>query len=117
MNLLYLSLKNSDEKIPFELTYGVHRELQDYLLSEDRLFTLFTDISVSDTVIKLCLSDRNDKGQIIKEFTNFSLLDPIEIDGLLEQIYDHFQDFFLKYQAKVQETIKRMNQVSPPSQA
>lgn len=115
MDLLYLSLKNSDEKIPFELTYGVHKDLQDFLLSEDRLFALFTDITISDAVLKMCLSERNTKGQILKEFTEFDLLDVDEVDILLEQLYDHFSNFFLKYQKKIQETVGRLNQISPQS--
>jgi hypothetical protein len=94
MELFYLSIKNSSEKKPFELTYGLHKELQDYLLSNDRLFNLFTDVKISDTVLKIALSERNSKGQVIKEFEDFDLLDTDETIVLLDQLYDHFSNFF-----------------------
>jgi hypothetical protein len=94
MELIYLSQRNDTKKIPFELTYGLHKELQDYLLNEDRLFKLFTDVTVSDTVLKICLSTRNNKGQVVGEFTDFETLDTEEVLIMLEELYDHFSNFF-----------------------
>jgi hypothetical protein len=109
MDTRYLTLLN-DEKIPFTLTYGMQKELQDYLYTDDRLMRMIIDPDTSDTVLKICLSDRNEKGQVIKEFDTAALAEPEEVQELLEYLFDYFSEFFLKNQVRIQKLAERLNQ-------
>ena len=113
---LYISIIDSSEKIPFVLTYGVHKELQEYLLSEDRLFKLYTDTTVSEQVIKLCLSKRNDMGQIVDEFIEVQTVMGPDMTTLLDLVFDYFSEFFLNNQKRMKKLTNSLTQISEPSQ-
>ena len=115
MEITYISLISSSEKIPFRLTYGIHKELQEYLLIDDRLFNLFTDAEIGETVVKICLSKRNEMGQIINEFVSVQDVMGEDITVLLELIFDYFSEFFLTQQERVMKVSQRLNQISQQS--
>ena len=112
METTYISLIDSSEKIPFILTYGLHKELQQFLLEEDRLFKLFTDIDISEQVIKIALSKRNERGMVISEFVEVEMVMAEDIHTLLNLIFDYFSDFFLKNQQKLKTLTNSLNQIS-----
>ena len=116
METHYISLIDSSEKIPFTLTYGLHRELQEYLLQDERLFKIFTDTTVSDEVVKICLSKRNEVGQITDEFVEVQLVTAEDITELLNIVFEYFSEFFLKNQKKLMELTNNLNQISQQSQ-
>ena len=110
--ILYINLIDSSEKIPFVLTYGVHKELQEYLLSEDRLFKLYTNTAVAEQVIKLCLSKRNDMGQIVDEFIEVQTVLGTDMTKLLDHIFDYFSEFFLNNQKRMKKLTDSLTQNS-----
>jgi len=111
METIYIKLLDSSEQIPFVLTYGVHKELQEYLMSsENRLFGIFNDTEISDEVIRLCLSERNSMGLIITEFVEIQLVMADDMILLLNLIFDYFSDFFLKHTKKVQSLTNSLSQ-------
>ena len=112
----YFSIKllDSEETIPFVLTYAIHKDLQPYLSEESRLFNLFTDVEIADNVITMCLSTRNDHGQIVKEFTLHNKLDAGDAVVLLDFVFDYFSKFFLTHQQLVQETLKNLETQAQP---
>ena len=116
MELIYLHIKDSEDTIPFEITYGIHRELQEFLLQDDRLYKLFNDLAISDTVIKICLSTRNAKGQVVTSFTDIDTLEVEDIMLLLNGIFEYISDFFLVHQEMIQNLAIRLNQISSQSQ-
>ncbi len=116
MEILYISVIDSSEKIPFVLTYGVHKELQDYLLSEDRLFKIYTDTSVSEQVIKLCLSKRNEMGHIVDEFVEVQKVMAEDMNQLLDVIFEYFSEFFLNNQKRMKKLTNNLSQISEQSQ-
>ena len=116
MELIYLNIKDSEDTIPFEITYGIHRELQEFLLQDDRLYKLFNDLAISDTVIKICLSTRNAKGQVVTSFTDIDTLEVEDIMLLLNGIFEYISDFFLVHQEMIQNLAIRLNQISSQSQ-
>jgi len=116
METLYISIINSSEQIPFTLTYGIHKELQAYLLDEDRLFKIYTDVEVSDTVVKICLSKRNDIGQITNEFVDTQSILAEDMNALVDKVFEYFSDFFLKNQEKMMKLTTNLNQISSQSQ-
>lgn len=116
METINISFIDSSEQIPFVLTYGIHRELQDYLMTDNRLFQLYNNVEVSDEVIKLCLSKRNEMGLIINEFLEIQLIQAADILKLLDFVFEYFSDFFLKSNQKVQTVSNKLNQISQQSQ-
>ena len=116
METIYVELIDSSEKIPFNMSYGIHRELQEYLMQTDNLFKLFNDITVSDTVIKIALSERNAKGQVIKEFDSIALVTAESINELLDYIFQYFSEFFLKNQEKIKNLSNQIAEISKQSQ-
>lgn len=115
METIYISLIDSTEKIPFVLTYGIHKELQEYLLADDRLFNMYTNTEIAETVIKMCLSKRNDMGNVVDEFTAIQTVEAGEMTLLLDYIFEYFSEFFLKNQEKVVMMGQRLNQISKQS--
>jgi len=105
---LILNYTNSTEKKPFKLTYGVHKELQNYLMKDNNLFNIFTDTVIADEILKIALSDRNSQGQIVKEFVDFDSIEYLDLRALLELIFDYFQNFFLENQLKVEKAIQKL---------
>jgi len=116
MELIYLKIKDTEETIPFEMTYGIHRELQEFLLQEDRLYQMFNNLEISDTILKMCLSTRNPKGQVVLTFTEIETLEVEDIMLLLNGVFDYMSDFFLTHQQMIQNLATRLNQISSPSQ-
>ena len=116
MDTIYIKLIDSSEQIPFVMTYGLHKELQEYLLENDRLFNIFTDTEIADEVIKISLSKRNDMGQITVEFVEIQQVMAEDIILLLNTVFDYFSDFFLKNSEKIQKLSQNLNQISKQSQ-
>jgi len=116
METIYIDLIDSSEKIPFNMTYGIQRELQPFLLSDDTIFRLLSDIAISDEVLKICLSDRNDKGQIIREFNPATTASPESVNQLLEYIFEFFSKFFLKNQERTLKLSNQLAKISEQSQ-
>ncbi len=116
METIYINLISSSKKLPVALTYGLHKELQEYLLEEDRLFNLYTKVEIGETVVKICLSERNEMGQITEEFVAVQDVMAEDITKLLDYVFEYFSEFFLKQQEKVMSLSKRLNQISQPSQ-
>lgn len=98
------------KKINFVLTYGLQNQLQTYLFTDDNLFKLFSDPEVANTVISVCLSSRDKRGAIIEEFNDFDALKADQVTELLDALFDHFSEFFLKYQSKVKTLSDKLNQ-------
>jgi len=117
METIHINLIDSNKKIPFVLTYGIHKELQEYLLTEDRLFNLYTKAEIGETVVKICLSTRNDMGQITEEYVAMQNIMAEDITTLLDLVFEYFSEFFLKQQKKVMEVSQRLNQISQQSNA
>ena len=115
MEEFILSVQNSTEKIPFKLTYGIQKDLQAYLLEGDNLYTMFTNTDVSEYVYKMALSTRNDQGQIVAEFTAFDTLDIMELNVLLEALFDYFENFFLNRQERMKIASKKMQDLNSTS--
>lgn len=114
METIYINLIGSSQRIPFTMTYGIHRELQSYLLTDNKLFSIFTDTTVSDEIIKLCLSKRNDMGQITNEFMEIQDVKAEDMVKLLNVVFDYFSDFFLKHNQKIQSLTNNLHQISQP---
>ncbi len=111
METIYIRLIDSTEQIPFVLTYGVHKELQEYLIAEDnRLFNIFTDTETAERVIQIALSKRNSTGQIVSEFVDIQQVQAEDMVELLDYIFDYFSDFFLKYNNKIKKLTEKLNQ-------
>jgi len=117
METIYLNMLDSTEKIPFTLSYGKHRELQEFLMDSDKLFHMLTDTTISDTVLKICLSERNNQGQVIKEFDSQTPLEAEGVLALLDFIFDYFSKFFLSNQEKTLKLSNQVTQISQQSQA
>lgn len=116
METIYVELIDSTAKIPFNLSYGVHKELQELLMKDDNLFRLLVDTDLSEEVLQIALSERNEKGQIIKEFSEAGLVTAESVNLLLEYIFDYFSEFFLKNQKRVKNLSDQIAQISAPSQ-
>ena len=112
MEEFILTVQDSDTKIPFKLTYGIQKELQAYLMQENNFYELFNDPDKAEYVYKICLSKRNDQGQIIEEFTAFETLDIIELNILLETLFDYFENFFLSRQKRLSLAAKKLQDQS-----
>ncbi len=112
-DVIYLNVIDSDEKIPFILTYGIFKELQNYLNQEGNLFNLFTDTLTSETTLLLALSERNDVGNITKEFTKFNKITAEDTVKLLDFIFDYFANFFSVHQKKVLDLTKKLEEMTP----
>lgn len=112
MDTIYIHLIDSSKQIPFVMTYGLHRELQDFLLQDNRLLSLLTNVAISDEVIRLCLSERNDMGQIVTEFVEVQQVEVEDMILLINNIFDYFSDFFLKNNQKMQKLTQSLNQIS-----
>jgi hypothetical protein len=97
-----------DEFKPFVLTYAIHRELQEYLTQESKLFEMFTDIEVANTVVSMCLSDRNDLGQVVRTFTEFNVIEASSAVDLLDFVFQYFSEFFLKHTKMVETLANKM---------
>ena len=104
-DVIQVNLLNSDRVIPFVLTYGIRKELTTYLLSENRLFVIYTDQEVSEEVIRICLSERNDIGQIIKPFENFNQLSSTDSEMILDLVQEDISNFFLKSQERSKKLV------------
>ncbi len=112
----YFSIRliDSDEIIPFVLTYAIHKDLQPYLAEESRLFNMFTDVEIADTVVQMCLATRNEKGQIVQDFDKQNKLDAGDAVTLLDFVFEYFSKFFLTHQQLVKETLENLeNQAQP----
>ena len=114
MEKITINLIDSNKQIPFILTYGLHKELQEFLLKEDRLLKIYSDTSISDEVIKICLSERNDMGQIIASFVELQLVYAEDILKLLDLVFEYFTSFFLKSNQKITQLNQSLNQISSP---
>ncbi len=109
-----LSVVDSTTKIPFKLTYGIQKDLQKYLLQDDNLYAMFTNPDVAEYVYKLCLSKRDDQGLLTEEFTAFDTLDILELNVLLEDVFNYFENFFLNRQTKIKMAAEKLNQLNSP---
>lgn len=116
MDTLYINLIDSEKQIPFIMTYGLHRELQQYLFEDNRIFTLLNNLEISDEVIRLCLSERNKMGQIVIPFKEIQLVEATDMLNLLNFVFDYFSDFFLKSNQKINNLSIQLNQISQQSQ-
>lgn len=116
MDTININLLDSSEKIPFILTYGIQKELQTYLMADDRLFQLLADASIAEQVVIICLSKRNEVGQITHEFSDVQNVSAEDITILIDYIFEYFSDFFLKNQEKMTKLTTRLSQVSQQSE-
>jgi hypothetical protein len=110
---IYLNVIDSDVKIPFILTYGIFKELQEYLNQNSNLFNMFTDPLISETVIKIALSDRDEIGSIVKEFTAYNTINAADMVSLLDFIFDSFSNFFYSHQEKIVNLTKQLEKLTP----
>ncbi len=115
METLYLDIIDSNEKIPFVLTYGIHKELQEYLMNGEKLFKLYNETAVAEQVIIICLSKRNAQGQITAEFNELQLVSAQDMLSLIDLVFEYFSDFFLKNQKKMVKLTTNLNQISQQS--
>ncbi len=115
MDIIYINLIDTAKQIPFALTYGLHKELQQYLFEDNKIFSLLTDTDISDEVIKICLSERNKMGHIVVPFQEIQLVEAQDMIKLLDFIFDYFSDFFLKSNQKISNLSTRLNQISQQS--
>jgi hypothetical protein len=110
-----LQLLNNAKKIPVVMTYGLHKELQMYLFEENRLFNIFTDPEVGDEIFRLCLAERDELGNIVGYKITQKDISGVEIQKLLDFVFNYFEKFFLNSQAKIQAMTNRLNQISKQS--
>ena len=115
MEEFILSIAGSTTKLPFKLTYGIQKDLQTYLVEDNNLYSMLTDPGIAEYVYKLCLSTRNDQGQIVDEFTAFDTLNVMELNVLLDTIFDYFENFFLSRQERIKTAVTKLNNLNPPS--
>jgi len=111
-DVVYLNIIDSDEKIPFVLTYGIFKELQAYLNQDSNLFSMFTDVLITETVLKLALSKRNEVGNIVEEFTAYNTITAKDTISLLDFLFDYFANFFSTHQEKVLTLSKKLSEMN-----
>ena len=116
MDTITINLLDSSEKIPFILTYGIQKELQTYLMDGDNLFNMLANAAIAEQVVIICLSRRNEVGQITAEFSDVQNVTAEDMNTLIDYIFEYFSDFFLKNQEKMKKLTERLNQISQPSE-
>ncbi len=104
-----INLKLSDgTELNKKLTWGIHRELSNYLMEDNALMVLFTDSSVSEMVLQICLSERNETGEVTKSFHKTNDLDVDSMLNFLQELHDYFEDFFFQNQQRMLKTQKKI---------
>ena len=98
------------------LSWGVHKELVNYLMEDGRLMTLFTDNNVTESVLQICLAKRDSLGGIVEPFTKTNLLDTISMLKFLEELYDYFENFFFLNQQRVVKLEKKFQELQTTNQ-
>lgn len=114
---LHFEFYETISPVDITITWGIHKELSNYLLADDRLFRLFIDVEVSDAVINLCLAPRDTYGKITEPFQYTNLVTASSMMNSLELIFNYFENFFFLNQerlAKVNEKILKMRQPNTP---
>jgi DNA-directed RNA polymerase subunit F len=112
---IYINFIDSDDLVPFILTYAIHKDLHEYLSAESKLLDIFNDTAIANEVLKICLSERNDLGVIIREFKEFQTVDAKSTIELLDYVFDHLQKFFLLHKEKVENVVKKLQTNQKPS--
>jgi hypothetical protein len=113
---LSIYFTDSEEIRPFILTYAIHKELQELLSEGGNLFDMFNNQDLAYNVLSICLSDRNEMGNIIKEFTSYGTVTAESSVELLDYVFEYFTNFFSAHRQIVEEAIAQMEKNNPPAQ-
>ena len=94
------------------LSWGIHKELSNYLMAEGRLMMMFTDEATTDSVLQICLSSRDNYGTVTKPFEGTNMLDTTSMVNFLTELNDYFENFFFQNQqriAKIEEKFQNLH--------
>lgn len=116
MKRIKLKFTNDTPDTDKPLTWGIHKELSDYLMVDGRLITMFTDTSTTESILQICLSDRGDLGEIITPFLNSDSLDVESMLQFLEELHNYFEDFFFQNQQRVSKMEKKFQELQTTKQ-
>jgi len=106
---------DSATKVPVVLTFGLHTELQELLQKDNGLFRLFEDSSLAQEVIYILLAKRGPTGEAEGFKIPLTQLSAEDFLGLLNFVYDYFEEFFLASQVRIQKTTEKLSQISRQS--
>ena len=102
-----------DSKVSKTLSWGVHKELSNYLMVDGRLMTMFTDTDITEEILQICLSERDTYGEVKSPFVKSNQLDVDSMIKFLSDLHEYFEDFFFQNQqrvAKMEQKFKSLQQ-------
>jgi hypothetical protein len=110
MEELYLHFEFYENIAPVDvlITWGIHKELSNYLLADENLFNLFTNDTISDMVINICLAERDMYGKASKPFDYINLLTTNSMIANLELVFNYFENFFFQNQLRLAKTTEKL---------
>ena len=98
------------------LSWGVHKELTNYLMEDSRLMVLFTNDEVSENVLQICLSERDTYGNISAPFMQTSMLEVSSMLEFLTDLHEYFENFFFQNQQRVSKMGEKFQQLQNTNQ-
>ena len=113
-----IELKYSDDRAAISkvLTWGIHKELSNYLMADGRLMTIFTNDDTTENIMQICLSKRDTYGEIIEPFTSVNSLDVESVMLFLTELHNYFENFFFQNQQRVDKMAKKFQETQNTSQ-
>lgn len=107
-----IRIKKSDgTEIVKKLTWGIHQELSNYLMEDNALMVIFTDNSVSESILQICLASRNENGEIIESFYGSSDLEVSAVLQFLGELHEYFENFFFQNQQRIAKTQQKIQEL------
>lgn len=114
MEELKLTFIDDTPTVKVKITWGIHKELTTYLMTDTRLLTIFTDPDVAEEIVNICLCSRNNYGEVITPFGNAHKLDPNSMVKFLEEIHEYFENFFFQNQQRIAASTKKFQTMQNP---
>lgn len=112
-----INLKLTDgTEINKTLTWGIHKELTNYLMEDGKLMVMFTSEEVTESILQICLSERDNYGELKEPFLYSSSLDVESMLKFLDELHKYFENFFFQNQQRISKMEEKFQKFQTTNQ-
>ncbi len=91
-----LILKVADKDVEIVMYAGLLSRIITTIGGIDNLPAIYVDTNVQEEVVKLCLQNYNEKGEVVSEKASVFTLDVDSYNKIIEFCGEHVSDFFIE---------------------